>query len=77
MATYKFDNFNTLIIDPEINNIRPQYTIGEYEGSVSITLETNKSKLYGVTLYGFPNGDDWGDDDVKAWVMEKLKEFEV
>lgn len=78
---YKFEQFNTIIENPtvtaDIDSIQIKPTNNTI--SVSIKLETENSKLYGVQLEDIQvsNLNYEGYDNLMIVVMDKLKEFEV
>lgn len=80
MATYKFEMFNAEITDPEITIHRETVGIDltTKTVSVSITLKTPQSKLYGLRLTEMPLYDPSLDkNDIEVLVNNRLKDFEV
>ena len=75
---YKFDNYNTEIIDPTI--VRLQYT-GEH-GSNEIrtfaTLQTpDGSRFGGIDLGVFVYAEPYTDADLMAWALAQLQNYRV
>lgn len=77
MSIYRFEQFNVDLTDPTMELVKATYAIGETLGSVEVVLATADARLYGVVFEGFPNGDDWGDDDVIAWAESELEKHKV
>jgi hypothetical protein len=77
MSIYRFPQFNVDMTDPEFQSVAARYAIGDETAIIEVTLSTAGAKLYGVTFHGFPNTDDWGDDDVLAWALEELEKYKV
>jgi hypothetical protein len=79
--TYKFEQFNTEITDPTVtalvNTIRVQPEFNTI--AVSIDLETENSKLYGVELtdIAVSNLSYEGYENLMLRVNEKLLEYVV
>lgn len=67
--------FDLELINPTVEKITPMYSIGEDEATVSVDLKAEGATKYNVQLLGFPNTDDWGDEEVTAWVNEELKKL--
>ena len=81
MATYKFKQFKTEITNPtitaDIDSLGVQPTNNTI--SISITLETTNSKLYGVELTSIAvqNLSYEGYDNLMLRVMENLIQYEI
>jgi hypothetical protein len=77
MATYKFQNHNSLLIDPIIESVKSSFSIGDETVSVSAVLNSNGSKLFWVDLGQMPNTDTWTDEDLQAFAESQLETFKV
>lgn len=79
MAKYKFTQFNVEIENPTISIDMTSIKDNAINKllSVSIVLQTDSVKLYGVELYDMPYNGNWIDADIEPMVMDKLTEFEV
>jgi hypothetical protein len=81
MATYNFPQFNTEIVDPTItvdaNSISVHALRNEI--SLSVTLQTTNSKLYGVLLENIPvtNLNYEGEANLMTRALEGLAQYEV
>ena len=75
----KFEQFKTEITDPTISIDMRSIMDNTIEKllSVSITLETANTKIYGVRITDIPYTDTWEDADIEGLVMERLKDFEI
>ena len=75
----KFEQFKTEITDPIITIDMRSIMDNTIEKllSVSITLETANTKIYGVRITDIPYTDTWEDADIEGLVMERLKDFEI
>ena len=74
--TYKFEQFNTEITNPQVEVISVSDNIQGKTCSVDILLTTDTAK-FGVTLNGFFYVDSWEDADIIAWVDTELIKYEV
>lgn len=79
MAKYKFPQFNSEIENPTISIDMTSIKDNAIDKllSISITLQTLSTKIYGVALSDMPYEVNWIDEDVEPMVMQKLTEFEV
>ena len=75
----KFEQLKTEITDPTISIDMRSIMDNTIEKllSVSITLETANTKIYGVRITDIPYTDTWEDADIEGLVMERLKDFEI
>lgn len=76
MATYKFEQFNVEITDPEILVIQVKDNIAAKECSVDVLLATTDAN-FGVTLSGFTYTNDWSDEEVQIWTITELQKYAV
>ena len=74
--TYKFEQFNTEITNPQVEVISVSDNIQAKTCSVEILLTTDTAK-FGVTLNGFFYVDSWEDVDIISWVNSELVKFEI
>jgi len=74
--TYKFEQFNVEIIDPNIEVQAVNDSVKEKTCSVNLLLTTDSAK-FGVTLNGFTYAETWEDEDIYEWVSAELKKYEV
>jgi hypothetical protein len=74
--TYKFEQFNTEITNPQVEVISVSDNIQAKTCNVDILLTTDTAK-FGVTLNGFTYLDSWEDVDIIAWVDTELIKYEV
>ena len=74
--TYKFEQFNTEITNPQVEVISVSDNIQEKTCSVDILLTTDSAK-FGFNLSGFTYSDSWEDADIIAWVDTELIKYEV
>jgi uncharacterized protein YlxP (DUF503 family) len=74
--TYKFEQFNVEIVNPNVTVTGVFDNIKEKTCNVSLLLETDSAK-FGVTLSGFEYSDTWEDDDIYAWVANELVNYEA
>jgi hypothetical protein len=74
--TYKFEQFNVEIENPNVTVTGVFDNIKEKTCNVSLLLETDSAK-FGVTLSGFEYSDTWEDDDIYAWVANELVNYEA
>ena len=77
MANYKFQAFESNLLDPTIESVSTSFTIGAESVTVTATLNTNGSKLYGVELGKMDNTDAWGDEEVQAFAKEQIEKYRV
>lgn len=77
MATYKFDNFTTELIDPTIESLTPSYKIGDEKVKISAVLNSDGNKLYGVYLGEMDNIPNWTDAHVQTFAEAALENFRV
>jgi len=77
MATYRFSQFSTDLVDPTFNEVSADYIVGATDVQVRATLQTSDSKLYGVELGTFTNTDTWGDDEVMAQAIAALETHRI
>ena len=77
MATYRFEQFSTDLVDPTFNQVSADYIVGATDVQVRATLQTSDSKLYGVELGTFTNSDTWGDDEVMAQATAALETHRI
>ncbi len=81
MATYNFPQFNTEIVNPTItvdaNSISVHALRNEI--SLSVTLETENAKLYGVELRNIPvtNLNYEGEANLMTRALEGLSQYIV
>jgi len=74
--TYKFEQFNTEITNPQVEVISVSDNIQAKTCSVDILLTTDSAK-FGLNLSGFTYSDSWEDADIIAWVDTELIKYEV
>jgi len=74
--TYKFEQFNVEIENPNVIVTGVYDNINEKTCNVSLLLETDSAK-FGVTLSGFEYSDTWEDQDIYAWVANELVNYEA
>jgi hypothetical protein len=74
--TYKFEQFNTEITNPQVEVISVSDNIQAKTCSVEILLTTDTAK-FGLNLSGFTYSDSWEDADIIAWVDTELIKYEV
>ena len=74
--TYKFEQFNTEITNPQVEVISVSDNIQAKTCSVDILLTTDTAK-FGLNLSGFTYSDSWEDADIIAWVDTELIKYEV
>lgn len=72
--TYKFEQFNTEITNPQVEVVSVSDNIQEKTCSVDILLTTDTAK-FGVTLNGFFYIDSWEDVDITDWVDVELADY--
>jgi len=81
MATYKFPQFNTEIVNPTVTVDDASIEVNAPDMSISliVTLETSDSKLYGVELKDIPadNLCYEGEANLMSKAMEGLQQYEV
>lgn len=81
MATYKFPQFNTEIVNPTVTVDDASIEVNSPNMSISliVTLETSDSKLYGVELKDIPadNLCYEGEANLMSKAMEGLQQYEV
>ena len=77
MANYKFQAFESELIDPTIESVSTYFTIGGESVTVTAVLSVNGGKLYGVELGQMPNTEAWGDKEVQAFAIEQLEKFKA
>lgn len=81
MGTYKFEQFNTEIINPTITVDVNAIQVHAERGTISlvVTLETSNSKIYGVELKDIPvsNLSYEGHENLMKRAMEGLSKYEV
>ncbi len=81
MATYKFPQFNTEIVNPTVTVSDADIKVNAPDMSISllVTLETTDSKLYGVELIDIPadNLCYEGEANLMSKAMEGLQQYEV
>lgn len=81
MATYKFPQFNSEIVDPTVtvNDSNIKINVPDMTISLSVTLETDNAKLYGVALSNIPadNLNYEGESNLMSKAMEALEQYEV
>lgn len=76
MATYRFEQFNVDITNPQVEVVNVSDSIQDKTCNVDILLTTDTAK-FGVTLNGFTYSDSWEDADIIAWVDTELIKYEV
>ena len=74
--TYKFEQFNTEITNPQVEVISVSDNIQAKTCSVEILLTTDTAK-FGLNLSGFTYSDSWEDADIIAWVDTELIKYVV
>jgi len=78
---YKFEQFNTEIIDPTviIDPTRIQVDAANSAITLSVTLETANAKIYGVLLEDIPvsNLNYEGEANLMERAMQGLSKYEV
>jgi hypothetical protein len=74
--TYKFDQFNVDITDPQISVVHVLDNISAKECNVEVLLQTEAAN-FGVTLSGFIYTADWTDEDVQIWTLTELQKYAV
>ena len=72
--TYKFDQFNVDITDPQISVVHVLDNISAKECSVEVLLQTEAAN-FGVTLSGFTYSADWTDEEVQIWTLTELQKY--
>ena len=81
MATYKFPQFNSEIVNPTVtvNDADIKINVPDMSISLPVTLETDNSKLYGVELSDIPadNLNYEGESNLMSKAMEALEQYEV
>lgn len=81
MATYKFEQFNTDIVNPKITVDVNAIQVHAERSTISlvVTLETANAKLYGVELENIPvqNLNYEGHENLMERAMEGLSKYEV
>ena len=79
--TYKFPQFNTEIANPTITVDADSIIVHALRTkiSLSVTLETENAKLYGVELKNIPvdNLDYEGEANLMSRALEGLKKYEI
>ena len=76
MATYRFEQFNVDITNPQVEVVNVSDSIQDKTCNVSIVLTTDTAK-FGVDLSGFTYVDSWEDVDIISWVNSELVQFEI
>tara|TARA_R110000772_G_scaffold123755_4_gene230149 strand:- start:861 stop:1091 length:231 start_codon:yes stop_codon:yes gene_type:complete len=74
---YKFKAFESELSNPTIESVSTAFTIGGEFVTITVILNANGSKLYGVELGQMPNTDTWGDAEVQAFALAQLETFKV
>lgn len=78
---YKFEQFNTEIIDPVVTVDTKRISVDALNSTItlSVTLETANAKLYGVELTDIPvtNLNYEGHENLMERAMEGLSKYEV
>jgi hypothetical protein len=74
---YKFQAFESELIDPTIERVSTSFTIGAETVTVTAVLNVSGGKLYGVELGQMPNTEAWGDKDVQSFAATQLEKFKV
>ena len=74
--TYKFNQFNVDITDPQISVVHVLDNISAKECSVEVLLQTEAAN-FGVTLSGFTYTADWTDEEVQIWTLTELQKYAV
>ena len=74
--TYKFENWNSEIIDPIKQVVNVIDNIENKTCNVDLLLTTDTAQ-FGVTLNGFTYSETWTDQDVRNWVAIELEKYEV
>jgi len=81
MATYKFEQFNTEIINPTITVDVNAIQVHAERGTISlvVTLETSNSKVYGVELKDIPvsNLSYEGLENLMTRALEGLEKYKL
>jgi hypothetical protein len=76
MATYKFPQFTTEIVDPTITVTTVTDSIQIKKCNVDVLMVTSTAN-FGITLTGFTYTDDWNDSEVEVWTMVELSKYIV
>jgi hypothetical protein len=77
MATYKFPQFNTEIINPTVTVTVVHDSIQEKVCSAEVVLSVPNAN-FGVTFSGYTYTTDWNDQDIINWVNNvELPQYEV
>ena len=81
MATYKFPQFNSELVEPTITVDSDSIIVHALrnEISLSVTLETENAKLYGVQLSDIPveNLNYEGEGNLMLRALDGLKQYEI
>jgi hypothetical protein len=77
MATYRFPQFSTDLIDPTFEAVSADYVVGASDVQIRATLQTADSKLYGVELGTMANTATWGDAEVMASATSALETYRI
>lgn len=81
MAKYKFPQFNVEIENPTITVDANRITVSAVNNTItlSVTLETENAKIYGVELENIPvsNLNYEGAENLQKRALEGLKKYEV
>jgi hypothetical protein len=81
MVTYKFEQFNTEIINPTITVDVNAIQVHAERGTISlvVTLETSNSKIYGVELKDIPvsNLSYEGLENLMTRALEGLEKYKL
>jgi hypothetical protein len=81
MATYKFPQFNSELVEPTITVDSDSIIVHALRNEISlnVTLETDNSKLYGVELSDIPveNLNYEGEGNLMLRALDGLKQYEI
>ncbi len=81
MATYKFEQFNTEIVNPKITVDLNAIQVHAERSTISlvVNLETANAKVYGVEIADIPvtNLNYEGHENLMKRAMEGLSKYEV
>ncbi len=81
MATYKFPQFNSELVEPTITVDSDSIIVHALRNEISlnVTLETENAKLYGVELADIPveNLNYEGEGNLMLRALDGLKQYEI
>jgi len=77
--TYRFEQFKTEITNPTIiinmANIVDNTILNKL--MVSVILQADNAKMYGILLDNISYSVTWEDSQIEAMVLARLKDFEI